>query len=126
VLSMTSCKKHAQVIDLHTHLLPHTWADFSRRYGYQGFLSIDHEQQFVSEPGNARLLLDSEMYLEIGPACWDLNRRLVDMDRAGVDIQVRIQRPTVLGITHTFLTIRLCPLFPKCLCTGPRLMMVLI
>lgn len=75
-------------VDFHTHILPKSWPDPSRRYGYCGFFNIDHDQQEVEVPGNARLLRDSEPYLELGPNCWDVDARLVDMDAAGIDVQV--------------------------------------
>uniref|UniRef100_A0A7S2RYQ4 2-amino-3-carboxymuconate-6-semialdehyde decarboxylase n=1 Tax=Mucochytrium quahogii TaxID=96639 RepID=A0A7S2RYQ4_9STRA len=75
-------------VDFHTHLIPKSWPDFSRRYGYPGFVHIDHSQEHVEADGNARLVRDSEMYFEVGPNCWDLERRIVDMDAAGIDIQV--------------------------------------
>ncbi|GBG27542.1 2-amino-3-carboxymuconate-6-semialdehyde decarboxylase [Hondaea fermentalgiana] len=75
-------------IDFHTHIVPRTWPDPSRRYGYGGFFNIDHDPAEVETAGNARLLKDSEPYLELGPNCWDVDARLVDMDAAGIDVQV--------------------------------------
>jgi len=82
-------EKSVQVrVDFHTHLLPHTWPDFSRRYGYNGFLHIQRDQIEVSAPGNAWLVRDGELYAEIGPNCWDLEKRMQDMDAVGIDVQV--------------------------------------
>ena len=75
-------------IDFHTHLIPRVFADFSRRYGYGGFVHIDHDQSRVSSAGNARLMCDRDVVMEVPPAAWDLDARLRDMDAAGVQVQV--------------------------------------
>ncbi|CAK9021898.1 2-amino-3-carboxymuconate-6-semialdehyde decarboxylase (Picolinate carboxylase) [Durusdinium trenchii] len=88
VLKMLEGQHAGKTIDFHTHLLPRSWPDPSRRYGYAGFFHMDHDQTHVSRNGFGRLMRDSEVYLELGPECWDLDARLADMDQAGVDVQV--------------------------------------
>src|SRR5262245_9200660 len=70
-------------IDLHTHILPAVWPDLRERYGYGGFVRIEHHRA-----GAARLLLDGALFREIPDTCFDAERRLQECDRHGVGVQV--------------------------------------
>ena len=70
-------------IDLHTHILPESWPDLRDRYGYGGFVRLDHHK-----PGCARMLIDGKCFREIQDDCWSPERRIADCDRSGVDVQV--------------------------------------
>lgn len=69
-------------IDIHTHILPRDWPSLAERYGYGGFLRIEH-----FAPCRARLMVDDKFFREIEANCWDTAVRLRDCDRAGVGIQ---------------------------------------
>jgi len=69
-------------IDLHTHILPRQWPDFAKRYGYDGFVTIEHHA-----PCCARLWKDGAFFREIDDRCWDPLRRIEDCDLHGVDVQ---------------------------------------
>lgn len=83
-----SVERRDLVVDFHTHLLPRQWPDFAARYGYGGFISLDHDQSKVEKPGNARMMKNKKFFREIEPNCWDLQARLADMNRDGIDVQV--------------------------------------
>ena len=70
-------------IDLHTHLLPESWPDLASRYGYGGWVALEHHA-----PCRARMLVDGTEFREIGENCWSPPRRLEECDRAGVQVQV--------------------------------------
>ena len=70
-------------IDLHTHVLPERWPDLERRYGYGGFVRLEHH-----EPCRARMLVGDRCFREIESNCWSAQRRLEECDRDGVDVQV--------------------------------------
>ncbi len=70
-------------IDIHTHILPENWPDLHEKYGYGGFVKIEHYQ-----PGCARLLKDGAVFREINCNCWDTNSRLADCLQSGVNVQV--------------------------------------
>ena len=79
-------------IDLHTHVLPERWPDLEKRYGYDGFVSLEHHR-----PGSARMLLRGRCFREIGENCWSAERRIEECDRDGVDIQVLSTVPVMFG-----------------------------
>jgi aminocarboxymuconate-semialdehyde decarboxylase len=70
-------------IDLHTHILPRTWPDLRERYGYGGFVHMEH-----GDLGCARMTIDGKVFREVQDNCWDPSRRLEDCDRFGVAMQV--------------------------------------
>ena len=69
-------------VDLHTHILPPTWPNLRDRYGYGGFVQLEHHG-----PGCARMVIDGKFFREIEDNCWDAARRLQDCDRCGVTTQ---------------------------------------
>src|SRR5437868_5069696 len=73
----------AMKIDLHTHILPHDWPDLDARYGYSGFIRLDHYK-----PCCARMMKGGKVFREITDNTWDPKRRIEDMDRTGVTMQV--------------------------------------
>ena len=48
-------------IDLHTHILPRTWADLDAKYGYRGFVRLEHHR-----PCCARMMIGERFFREIG------------------------------------------------------------
>src|SRR5262245_38226125 len=74
---------NAVKIDLHTHILPEAWPDLSKRYGYGGFVQLEH-----SGPGCARMVIDGKSFREVHDTCWDPKRRLADCEEHGVHVQV--------------------------------------
>jgi aminocarboxymuconate-semialdehyde decarboxylase len=70
-------------IDLHTHVLPESWPDLKERYGYGGFVQLEH-----TGPGCARMLRDGKPFRDVAANCWDPVTRIGDCDRTGVTVQV--------------------------------------
>ena len=79
-------------IDLHTHILPREWPDLEARYGYGGFIRLEHHA-----PGCARMLRDGKFFREIGANCWDPLERLSECSAHGVDVQVLSTVPVMFG-----------------------------
>ncbi|MGA7623477.1 MAG: tryptophan 2,3-dioxygenase family protein [Candidatus Acidiferrales bacterium] len=79
-------------IDIHTHFFPEHWPDLAARFGTPDWPWIKH-----TEPGKAVIMLGNREFRRITAACWDVNLRLVEMDRDGIDIQIISPTPVLFA-----------------------------
>ena len=79
-------------IDLHTHILPQQWPDLCERYGYDGFVRLEHH-----EPGRARMMRGESCFRVVESNTWSVERRIEECDRAGVDVQVLSTVPVMFS-----------------------------
>jgi aminocarboxymuconate-semialdehyde decarboxylase len=79
-------------IDLHTHILPREWPDLDAKYGYPGFIRLEHHK-----PCCARMMMGNRMFREIGDNTWEPARRIEEMDASGVQMQVLSTVPVMFS-----------------------------
>jgi aminocarboxymuconate-semialdehyde decarboxylase len=70
-------------IDLHTHILPREWPDLDKKFGYPGFVRLEH-----CDACSARMMIGDKFFRKIGHNTWDPGCRLEEMERANVSMQV--------------------------------------
>ena len=70
-------------IDMHTHILPKHLPGFSKKFGYEGFIHLDHHRQ-----GFARMMQGNKFFREIEENCWNPEVRIEDYSKHGVQYQV--------------------------------------
>ncbi|HVF72960.1 MAG TPA: amidohydrolase family protein [Chthoniobacterales bacterium] len=79
-------------IDLHTHILPREWPDLDKKYGYPGFIRLEH-----CDACSARMMKGDTLFRKVESNTWDPARRLEDMERTGVTMQVLSTVPVMFS-----------------------------
>jgi aminocarboxymuconate-semialdehyde decarboxylase len=79
-------------IDLHTHILPRDWPDLDAKYGYSGFIRLDHYK-----PCCARMMIGDRVFREITDNVWDAKRRIEECDREKISMQVLSTVPVMFS-----------------------------
>lgn len=80
------------VIDIHSHFLPYTWPDLAEKYGTPDWPWMRH-----SEAGKAMLMMGEKEFRPVYDACWSAGRRIEELDRYGVDLQVISATPILFA-----------------------------
>lgn len=70
-------------IDMHTHIFPEHLPRFSEKFGYDGFIHLDHHRK-----GFARMMQGNKFFREIAENCWNPQVRIDEYAKFGVQIQV--------------------------------------
>ena len=79
-------------LDIHTHILPKTWPDLKKKYGYGGWIQLDH-----SNVGCARMMRDDQFFREVESNLWNPEERIRDCANHNVDVQVLSTVPVMFS-----------------------------
>lgn len=79
-------------VDIHTHILPENIPDFGRRFGYGGFIHLDHHR-----PGCARMMKDDRFFREVEANVWDPAVRMQECRHHKVHVQVLSTVPVMFS-----------------------------
>ena len=61
-------------IDIHTHIIPNDLPDFSKKFGYEGFVKLEKRNETEAD-----MMLFNENFRTIQCNCWDPSVRVKDM-----------------------------------------------
>ena len=79
-------------IDIHTHIIPEHLPNFKEKYGYGGFINLDHHK-----PCCARMMMDDKFFREIQDNCWDPEKRIQECNHHNIDVQVLSTIPVMFS-----------------------------
>lgn len=83
------------IIDIHSHFFPETWPDFAERFGTPDWPWIKHLGD-----GKAMVMVGDREFRPIYSACWDIAKRIEEMDRDGIDEQVICATPVLFSYSR--------------------------
>lgn len=80
-------------IDIHTHILPEHIPNWKEKFGYGGFMQLQHHK-----PCCANMILDNgKFFREIEDNCWNPEKRISECNHHHVDVQVLSTVPVMFS-----------------------------
>jgi aminocarboxymuconate-semialdehyde decarboxylase len=80
-------------IDIHTHILPEHIPDWKEKFGYGGFIQLEHHK-----PCCAKMLRDDgKFFREVDENCWSAEKRMMECNHQKVDVQVLSTVPVMFS-----------------------------
>lgn len=80
-------------IDIHTHILPENIPNWKEKFGYGGFIHLEHHK-----PCCAKMLRDDgKFFREVDENCWSADKRMTECNHHHVDVQVLSTVPVMFS-----------------------------
>jgi aminocarboxymuconate-semialdehyde decarboxylase len=80
-------------IDVHTHILPRNIPRWKEKFGYGGFITLEHHK-----PCCAKMLRDDgKFFREIEDNCWSAEKRIEECDAQSLQVQVLSTVPVMFN-----------------------------
>jgi aminocarboxymuconate-semialdehyde decarboxylase len=80
-------------IDIHTHILPENIPGWKEKFGYGGFIKLDHHKNCC-----ARMIRDDgRFFREVEDNCWSAEKRMSECDHHHVNVQVLSTVPVMFS-----------------------------
>jgi aminocarboxymuconate-semialdehyde decarboxylase len=79
-------------IDIHTHILPRQWPDLDKKFGYLGFVRLEH-----CDECSAKMMIGDRNFRDVRDNLWEPARRIEEMDEAGVTMQALSTVPVMFS-----------------------------
>ena len=70
-------------IDIHTHIIPKNLPDYSKKFGYEGFVNLVNIND-----SEANMILFNENFRTVQCNCWSPTQRLKEYNEFNIDVQV--------------------------------------
>ena len=80
------------VVDMHSHFFPESWPDLAARFGTPDWPWLKHLGD-----GKAMVMVGDQEFRPVYSACWSPAKRLEEMDRDGIDMQILCATPVLFG-----------------------------
>lgn len=92
VITRTKTHNTMLKIDMHTHIMPKNLPRWADKFGYDGFIHLDHHRE-----GYANMMQGEKFFREINENCWDGAVRIKEYQQHETQVQVVCTIPVLFA-----------------------------